>query len=166
MKNLKFTFWLIGFGCGIVISGIIGALFTINVDAHENSKESIKLEADQLSKHETERVEEAQVEMPSVQQDKKKPSNVSEQREEKLSAEVSTTSTLKVIEQKYCELEIPKNANATQICQLLQEKNVIRDSEEFLEYIKSKGMQNRLRAGKVRLPELGEYETILDTLIH
>ena len=166
MKNLKFTFWLIGFGCGIVVSGIIGTLFTINLEAHETKSEPSRVEANQLSEREQQEVEEntGVEQRQGVQEEKDRP-NVSEQMAEKPHDEVSTASTLNVVERKYCEIEIPKNASAMEICYLLEQNNIIENRDSFLEYIKSKKMQSRLCAGKVKLPVLGDDEEILNALI-
>ena len=166
MKNLKFTFWLIGFGCGIVVSGIIGTLFTINLEAHETKSEPSRLEVNQLSEREEELETNAELEQTQGIEQEKNSSNISEQMLEKPHDEVSTASTLKVARKKYCEIEIPKNASAMEICYLLEQNNIIEDRDSFLEYIKSKKMQSRLRAGKVKLPVLGDDEEVLNALIN
>ena len=32
MKKVKFTFWLLGFGCGMILTGMLGTLLTLKVD--------------------------------------------------------------------------------------------------------------------------------------
>lgn len=169
MKNLKFTFWLIGFGCGMVVSGIIGVLFTINLQAHETASEPIEIVTDQLKQRELEEEKKVEVKNEQVIQDGKMrlDMDVNKQNSEITpSSELTTTSTIKVVQKKYCEMEIPKNMSAVEICELLEEKGVISSSEAFLEYVKSQNMQSRLRAGKVKVPILGSHKDILDALVH
>ena len=167
MKNLKFTFWLIGFGCGIVVSGIVGTLFTINLEAHETKSEPSKLEAKQLNEGEEEANTDTGIKLGQTEEIKKEKgsTNISEQILQENHDEVSTASTLKVIEKKYCEIEIPKNVSAMEICYLLEQNNIIENKDTFLEYIKRKKMQGRLRAGKIKFPVLGEEEEVLNALI-
>ncbi len=169
MKNLKFTFWLIGFGCGMVVSGIIGALFTINLEAHETNDEPIKIVTDQLKQRELEEEKKVEVKNGQVIQDEKVRLDIDinkQNSEITPSPTLTTTSTLKVVQKKYCEIEIPKNISAVEICELLEEKGVISSSDVFLEYVKSQNMQSRLRAGKIKVPILGSNEEILDALVH
>lgn len=173
MKRLKLTFWIIGFGCGMVVSGIIGALLTINVhnpyeteptnqiigktteDKDEIEDTSQVASTPEINDHEAKKEESHKEEIELELSDKQ--SKEAESRET-LFNQIQTTKA------QYSKVDIPKNFTAKQICVLLEENKIVASGEDFLAYINSKKKQCYLKDGELLLPILGEYEEILNEL--
>lgn len=169
MKKLKFTFWLLGFGCGVTVTGIIGAFVSLKIEAPKNDQVTIyekKVEVTP-STQPTGELPVVMSESPKEEQvvnDTEKAS-VEEKQEE---IKKPTPEPSEAISQKeeivYKAIDIPKSASAKQICDLLEKEGFIEDSEAFLDYIRSQKKQRFLLHGKLSLPVGASMEVLLDEL--
>lgn len=139
-KKQKFIYWLIGLGCGIVLSGMVMAFIGLSILKEEVSKstnEVIKLEEDYI------------------------PETVEEVEKEGAKEEVAEN---KFKEPTYKWIQIPLSYGATQISTLLEEEGIIEDQEVFLNYVKEHNLTRKLICGSQYLPVGGEYDNILAVL--
>lgn len=179
----RFIFWIIGFGCGIVLSAtiMVGLVFNTKeykaqlaseFSSQENLgklKESTELDNKEITKE----IEDAQGTEPLLK-DKPISSNPTEESlkpgsEEIKGSPITSDSALKA-EKKAEELQtvtvnIPKQATAKKICELLQRQGVIEDAEDFSKYIVEKRKTKYLKDGKIVFPIGAEYDVILGILI-
>lgn len=165
MKSVKLTFWLIGFGCGIIIAGIAGALITINVSGDE--KNTVAGEVAVMSQEKSQVIEE---EIPPHNEEIIQPNLLQNQavnEEEVEQIEISEEEIENAPNQadRFYEITIPSNVTASQICMMLQEHGIIENSDEFLAYIKERKKQTLLKSGRYKLPVGGTYEEILEELL-
>ena len=156
MKKLKFTFWLLGFGCGVTVTGIIGVFVSLKIETPKNEQvatyEKVVKEAPSMMPLE---------EIAEVTSESLKEEQMVNETEKSLepSAAVNEEETIA-----YKVIDIPKSASAKEICELLEKEGVIEDSEAFLDYIRSKKKQRFLLYGKLSLPVGTSMEVLLDEL--
>ena len=177
MKKMKFTFWLLGFGCGMALTGIIGTFCVLNVKM-ESQPENVslavteKLDVVETTETPSESISKTSI-MPSKttleysenqrQEEKQTPSgrvevtNQDEKAKETIDKEVG-------MEEVYKTITIPKAVGAKQICDLLEEEGLIDNADDFLTYIKSYKKQRFLKHGELTLPLNVDYERLLEEL--
>ncbi len=168
-KNKKFVFWLIGFGCGMILSGVIILVLVLNTNVYQ--QETIK----HLSNDEQKKIIEqlniiqSKLSQSATQNDQ----NTSEkqldetiQMSEKILEVEDITKELAQEEKTpiYVAVYIPVNATANKICDILQQAGVISDAKSFSDYIKIHKKTKHLRSGKIELPIDETYEVLLDIL--
>lgn len=161
MKKVKVTFWIIGFGCGIVVTGIIGALLTLNVQQKE--KDEVYAESPKL--------EESTIISPESISDESKQHNLVEDEQKKVENSAIETNEnqeqnnvdeqVKVIQN----VIIPSKLNASEICEILEKNGVVKDGDDFLKYVKEQKKQTYLKSGEYNLPVEASYDIILNKLI-
>lgn len=139
-KKQKFIYWLIGVGCGMVLSGMAMTFVGLSLSKEEPTKS-----LDMVPIYE---IEDTNV----IKQEVKSEALVEE--EGAIKSEAST----------YKWVQIPLNYNATQISKLLEDKEIIEDQKAFLEYLRKNKQTTKLRCGNQYLPIKGEYDTILSIL--
>ena len=168
MKKVKVTFWIIGFGCGIVVTGIIGALLTLNVQQKEKDEvyaESPKLEestiispesiSDESKQHNLVEDEQKKVENSAIETNENQEQNNETQEQNNVDEQV------KVIQN----VIIPSKLNASEICEILEKNGVVKDGDDFLKYVKEQKKQTYLKSGEYNLPVEASYDIILNKLI-
>lgn len=170
MKKVKVTFWLLGFGCGITLAGIIGTLLTLRVDAHmqelgrqENNTNNIAEESriESQSNIESEKNKENPID-PVLSESIQKDTNSNQV---VIDNHTQTIETKEKIIESYCTVHIPNTSSASDICTILEEAGVVENGKDFLEYIKAHKKQTRLRNGTHNLPKHTDYETLLTLLL-
>ena len=172
MKKVKLTFWLIGFGCGMIVTGIIGAISTLNVSTDKlkavvSQDEVVAWENNELAEDTTQdtakkmqdkiRVKENQLEEVT------KEINENHNRENMQTTIENDTEFTGV--EKVSEVIIPSQVTASEICKILQQNGIVQNSDDFLAYIKEQKKQTMLKSGKYILPIEGSYEEILKQLL-
>ena len=168
MRQSKLTFWLIGFGCGMIVTGIIGAISTLNVST---DKMKAVISQDEVATQENnEFVEDAAQE---IQDKKKVKENQLEEATKEINEDYSGENIQTTIEndtefakeEKVNEVIIPSQVTASEICKILQKNGIVQNSDDFLAYIKEQKKQTMLKSGKYILPIEGSYEEILKQLL-
>lgn len=167
MKKVKFTFWLLGFGCGMILTGMLGTLLTLKVDFEVvSSQEDQKLSTMQSMTNEHEEIEELTLE------ENEKVSEVNPTEEDDLTKDLVEEkknisdieeSTIKV-QEKY-EIYIPEQSGASEICTILEQAGLVENGKDFLGYIKENGKQTKLKNGYLELPYNADYATLLELLV-
>lgn len=181
MKKVKVTFWLLGFGCGIALAGIIGTLLTLRVDAH---MEELSAQENNVNSVIEEWRTESQSNM-ETKTDKENPNDpeLSERRQEEVEdtysnqvainnkEELTNENDMQTIDLKqetiesYYKVHIPNTSSASEICTILEKEGIVEDGKDFLKYIKEHKKQTRLRYGTLNLPKHADYETLLTLLL-
>lgn len=178
MKKVKVTFWLLGFGCGIALAGIVGTLLTLRVDAR--MQESSRQENNVNNVGEESRIES----QSNMESEKNKENSIDSVLSESIQEDISSNQVvinnkeehtrdnhLQAIERQeeiiesYCIVHIPNTSSASEICTLLEEAGIVENGKDFLEYIKAHKKQTRLRYGTLNLPNHTDYETLLTLLL-
>ena len=162
MKQIKMTYWLLGFGCGIILSGIVGTICTLNVQEYKNSVVNAK----ELETIETNNQGE------QIKSDDEK---VEEYKTEKYEDEIQIsdqespdTDTLELNAElpEEIEIDIPPMSNATEIASILEDAGIIDNSKAFINFLKQNKKTTKLKQGKVTFPKIATYEEILTILIN
>ena len=177
MKRVKFTFGIIGFGCGMVTSGMIGTLLSLNIKVPEHastnaSKEQVVIEEDKENSHSKQEVISTETNI----ENESSTSKVSEDKAQKIQEEQAADHIQEKKDEPVenltqsensgvCEVIIPSKVSAGEICEILKDAGVIDDAENFLSYIKSRKKQTSLKSGQYTLPINANYEDILEALI-
>lgn len=177
MKKVKVTFWLLGFGCGIALAGMIGTLLSLRIDVmgqQASTKENTtlnKVSQREESQNPTDKqsVEGSHTDLAKGEEKEEqlRGSEVEEAHMAESSAD-SHTSIITTDEEtleKHYEVFIPNNSSASQICSILEEVGVVESGKDFLTYIKEHKKQTRLKDGKLTLPVQADYETLLALLL-
>ena len=172
MKKVKLTFWLIGFGCGIVVTGMIGALLCLNVKVEPKDQvyainDSI---SNQLEEEKALMIQESQIETQKHSNEVNAKSESQTVAETKFTQQDSDQKNNQdfgtvIEEEKFCEVVIPSNLSASEICKLLEEKGIVEDGKAFLAYIKERKKQTYLKSGHYNLQINVSYEELLSELI-
>lgn len=177
MKNLKVTFWLLGFGCGIMLAGIVGTLLTLKVDAHmqevnrkknnvNNIIEESKIESP--NSLESERHTEAPIDSvlnESIQTDTNNDPIINSKEESDGEHPTQPIQAKEETTESYYTIYIPSTSSASDICILLEKAGIVESGEDFLSYIKVHKKQTQLRHGTQNLPKHTDYETLLTLLL-
>lgn len=167
MKKVKFTFWLLGFGCGMILTGMLGTLLTLKVDFEVVSSQDDQIHntMQPLTKENKEIENLSLEESDTVSEDEPiKEDNLIEdlvgEKENTLKLEESTIET----QEKY-EVYIPDQSGASEICRILEQAGIIENGKDFLEYIKENEKQTKLKNGYLELPYNADYATLLELLV-
>ena len=153
MKKIKFTFWLLGFGCGMAFTGILGTFISLKVVPMSIVQETHKSLSEDVAQSEGEMPTQlSQVDENAQNQQ----SNINGDGQESESLEQEAL---------YREIDIPSVYSASEICQLLQEEGIVEDGKAFLEYIRERKLQRYLQDGHLKLPLNASYEELLNELI-
>lgn len=181
MKRVKITFWILGFGCGVILTGIIGVLVSLKANysvqkmlLEERYKEQ-QVEANQTNSVENHKIQnegasqeeqnEANKQVTSSVESKKpaKQDQNSAKDHSNVSNQASTQKAEQVVGKKG--VTIPSRLSASEICTLLEKEGIVDDGKAFLDYIKKQKKQAYLRAGYYELSIGGSYLEILDELV-
>ena len=149
-KNKKFIFWLIGFGCGMVLSGIIAILYSLNTKEYRQDFTSTL--TTQPSK---------QIELREDTEQKQQQTLQTSETTDAIDTTTKPIMTTKETQSDTITVYIPKGISATEICSLLQEKDVIANANEFFEYVKEMNKTKRLKYGEIIFPRNANYEVVL-----
>ncbi len=156
------TYWLLGFGCGVILSGIVGAICSLNIQEYNigvsnvtdppmmeinNQEQFEKINNENIEEYKTEKYEN---EISSVEQESSKVETVDP------SIEVLET----------IEVNIPSKSMATDIAKILEKAGVIEDSKAFVDFIKEKKKTTKLKSGKIIFTKNSSYDEILEILAH
>lgn len=162
-KKKQFIFWLIGLGCGIVLSGILGIIVVLNTGEYKSSMLSrVEPVTEQKNIAYKEPIATALI----VPQNKEKITSQSVKEDD---IPVVTPGGLLVTpkekEQKVVQVIIPSGINATETCKLLEEAGVVEDGDDFKEYISKQKKTTKLKDGKFSLPLEATYEELLSLIV-
>lgn len=163
MKKIKVTFWLLGFGCGITFSGIVGTWVTLQIDASIQQENQVSIE----NKNQQEKLKDSiQNKEPLEGKDVNNNQVVVDNKEEIIGGEErKTIEESKEKTQDYYEVFIPSTSGASEICSILEAAGIIESGKEFHQYIKAQGKQAYLKDGTFKLPKDVDYETLLTLLL-
>jgi len=173
MKRLKLTFWILGFGCGMVVTGIIGTLLSLNIEV-DTTKQSDKTEQvseikeESLVQKETGVLEtvdakETLNETTSINHTLSSEGKLGEHAEEQ--GESQETQQVEISQNEVCEITIPSDLSASQICEILEKNNIVESGKDFLAYVKERKKQTYMQSGHYTLPIHADYEELLEQLI-
>lgn len=175
MKKVKVTFWLLGFGCGIALAGMIGTLLTLRIDTssqrlstRENDivDKQIKEQQDDTGEKSNEGSSIDSSQDDSIEEDNNNGQIVNKNEDPSL----ATDDNMKIVEQQneaetYREVYIPNASSANAICTILEKAGIVENGKDFLSYIKEHKKQTRLKNGTLSLPIDANYETLLELLL-
>jgi len=175
MKKVKVTFWLLGFGCGIALAGMIGTLLSLRIDGfvqqadvkESNSVSEIKEENQNDTNEQVTKENNIDLVLSEASQDQLSGNQAVESNEEEPSLDnhTSMTGTQQELTEKYYEVFIPNNSSASEICAILEQVGIVESGKDFLSYIKEHKKQTRLKDGTLKLPMQTDYETLLALLL-
>lgn len=140
MRKIKFIYWLLGVGCGIAFTAIIGTFLSLKVSenitttSYSEQKESIGTIMDR--------------EVPVVNANKDKEEIVSQD------DKIATSRTI----------YIPKGMGAGDVCSLLKQMTIVEDDEAFLAYIKENKKEKKIKDGRFNLQTKMSYKQLLEAL--
>lgn len=183
MKKIKVTFWLLGFGCGMVCMGILGTWMTLKIGAdmqkedqeqgrvhnplegarNENLEDindkDVNNKTDSLIEY-AENKDDSQVKIINNNE------MIVDNKEELVGGEKHQSLEKNEVEiEGYCEVFIPSTSGAGDICTILEKAGVIEDAKEFHNYIKAQGKQVYLKDGTFTLPKHADYKKLLTLLV-
>ncbi|MHC1750511.1 MAG: hypothetical protein AB9856_19750 [Cellulosilyticaceae bacterium] len=149
-KKTKFIFWLIGLGCGMILSGIFMLVLVLQI---QNPSETITGQGTYGT------------------------AQPKQEENEKLKKQDTETSPPKVLEQasgvkevpnepQKIKLKIPPNIDSTDISILLEKEGIVDRAKGFETYIANQNKSTKLRAGTWEFPRNGAYEDVLNILIN
>lgn len=166
MKQIKMTYWLLGFGCGIILSGIVGTICTLNVQEYKisvssteelepietnNQDEEIKPDNEKVEEYKTEKYED-EIQVSNQDSSETDRLEVNAQIPEEIPEEI--------------EIYIPSMSNATEIAGILEDAEIIDDSKAFIDFLKQNKKTTKLKHGKITFPKIVTYEEILSILLN
>ena len=172
MKNRRMLYIILGFGCGLVLAGVVGLITSLNPQAYtisENSQMQDNKESSASDIKDNNKVEEYKIEQyinenvtEEDQGDEKETlknqnigvvkNEVSEVTEDKKATNrhIAANSEEQIVENEdYIYVDIPKDFGATEICQLLEQEKIIENADEFLTYIREEDKQTKLLDGRI-----------------
>lgn len=186
MKHVKITFWILGFGCGVILTGIIGVLVSLKANYSvqkmllEEKYKVQQIEADQTSPIENQKMQNnGDLQGEQKEANKKviasaEPSETAKQDQNstKINTKVNNQVSNQKSENQKSEqvvgkkgVTIPSRMSASEICTLLEKEGIVDDGKAFLDYIKKQKKQALLRAGYYELSVGGSYLEILNELV-
>jgi cell division protein YceG involved in septum cleavage len=159
-NNKPFIFWLIGLGCGMVLSGIIMIVLILNAQEYkqeivgqfsnqpvQNAKETFNI--NQVSPTEPiEDIEEQQSESDDLRKE--------EYIEEPVAEEIEPVDKV---------IYIPGNLTALQVCIILEQEGIIEDAKGFSDYLVKNKQTTYLKNGTITLPTDASYEELMKQLL-
>lgn len=170
MKKIKLTFWIIGFGCGVMVTAMVGMILSLNM---EQSTPQAALKTEPIIKATTKNVVEDNKQEQTINIKNEEDVNIEEetlevkdtlnQTEEMTHANASLENEEKE-EPKTCQITISDEFSGQDICNLLEEKGLVDDGEAFRHYIWSQNKQRALHSGTITLPYGLSYEELLSWL--
>jgi hypothetical protein len=193
-KKQKFIYWLLGFGSGIILSGILMTIIGLRV-ANSTIKENehgqkIGQEAIYETRitnlpnggHEDENFEiQSSGEYTTLVDQKQELTHEEISNDEvkidKVLEEVEAIEEVEVVEEnreliqeenallKTKRVFIASDATATSIARQLERQEIIEDANDFVTYIRKAGKLNVLRSGHFVFPEKATYEEALKILL-
>jgi len=178
----KLIYGLIGFGCGIALSGIIMLVVILNIDEYQKGlityisssdeqKEDIRQDnTTQPSSIEEDlvnddlKIQDTIIDNTLSDQEIIEHSNIEDMISDQEAIEESTVLKNNRDESRNITVYIPQYSTAVRICKILQEQGVILDAEDFANYIKANNKTKKLRSGKLILSPQSSYEELLKQL--
>lgn len=159
MKRIKMTFWIIGFGCGMMVTAMIGVLLSLNLSTTKIEEPIVKAivseSNDKQNKPNNIKKDETIVNIES--QENKALTEVQKEAEEE--KKIETTD-----KPKSCEITILDHYSGNDICQLLEEKGLVDNAESFRQYIWSQNKEKSLYSGTINIPYGLSYAELLSWL--
>lgn len=163
-KKKNFIFWLIGLGCGFILSGIVVMLCLLQVEEYRNSLWKVQ---DQVGQEQSIQEITRKTSLPQTS-----PENVVTDVPEEINKIVSSKeedaelNTSEIEEENdMIKISIPRNLSASQTCEILENEGVVGDGKALTEYIKAEEKTTKLRSGNFIFEENMSYEEILDILL-
>lgn len=160
MKQIKRTYWLLGFGCGIVLSGIIGAITALGIqDDGKKISNVLQQQVEQTYKKQDQNTQDNETE------DEYKTQKYEEKHEVNESVSLPTNiPDVEVKEIETIEVYIPSKATAREIATILHEHGVVDDATSFLEFVREQKKTTKLKDGNLTFVKNESYEEVLNTL--
>lgn len=191
MKDSKMLYVILGFGCGVVLCGSIGLIASLNTDMYV--EEQVKLASnDKKDKTEYDNKEYKIEQYADKTEEENSQKDINpESKDEVLSSKVEETQEILEIQktdevkeikdvqqtqeteevepvlettESYVYVEIPTYFGATQICELLEEKGIVDNANEFLAFIRKEDKQTMLLDGNLKLQYGLTYKEVLSVL--
>ncbi|MDF2877531.1 MAG: aminodeoxychorismate lyase [Clostridia bacterium] len=163
--NKSFIFWLIGLGCGMVLSGIIMLALILG------TKEYGQQMANQFSEQQVQKTEGS---LSATQADEESTEPI-ETKQENQNSEVDIPNEKEV---EYIEeggeqavqsvdkvIYIPEKLTALQICIILEKEGIIQDAKDFSAYLVKNKKTTYLKDGTISLPTNATYEELTKRLL-
>lgn len=140
-KKEKIAYYLLGLGCGIVLSGMV--MLGVSLKSIGRVEQVVAIQEEQQHYLQIK---------PSIAE---------------IKPVITTTSDLvePLEEEKWVEITIPAHAGSQDIVALLVENRVIEDAQAFSEYIKMHKKTKSLQHGTLLFPRKGQYSEVLDILL-
>lgn len=162
MKKLKMTYWLLGFGCGIILSGIVGVFCSLN----------IRLETSAINHNEPTTVvgNNSEEENKPIKHNIEKEYKSEKYEEENAKSDTQALSNEKIEDVKETsstiQVHIPTQSGATDIAQILKLADVIDDANAFISFIKDQNKATQLKHGDIVFSKNLTYEQVLEILTY
>lgn len=159
---MKKTYWLLGFGCGIVLSGIIGAIMALGIQ--EYSEEAApEVEREMIQSNEN--LDKGAINNETVDEYKTEKYEQDQTINEGVSTDIKVEEDIKVEAPETIEVYVPERMIASEIAMLLEEYGVIEDAITFVEFVREQKKTTKLQDGKLIFDKNGSYEEILEILV-
>ncbi len=171
-ENRKLTFWFIGLGCGMIISGIVMMIYILACENTLVEQNGNSIEANKIYEEGTEESKSSLGVLPDKQVsfvleelkeeiiELKKGRNHEEETQQYIESDIKL-----VNEDEKIKVFIMEDMGASQICKLLKEAGVIENEKSFFDYVVAHGKTKYLKHGWVEFPKAGTNEEILDRLV-
>lgn len=190
-RDRKITLWLIGFGCGIVLSGIVMMFYVFNSKDYQQG--IINTVQNTPSTHQTEEIEsiplEDQVKINAEGTDtidpltidpieeksivngnveelivEEKSQKVNDGEQEGIETENKEAEEENTSDKNTITVYITQGMKANEIFNLLEQKKVIDNARSFYAYVAKENMTKYLRHGTIEFPKNADYGTVLRLL--
>lgn len=144
-KKERVIYWLMGVGCGIMLSGMLMTGVTLKLAEQDKG-----LSAGQEMQ--------TTIEKEDENQNEEQNDNVDGGKEGEHSDNAGP------VESDYIEVNLPSHYYSEAICAALESEGVIEEQEAFLKYLKDNKMTTKLRTGTLYFPINGTNEEVLSVL--
>lgn len=162
MKKLKTTYWLLGFGCGIILSGIVGTVCSLNIRVETSGMNNSELASDIKVQNEDEKKLIKYDAEEEYKTEKYKEENIKSDEELLVVDEINDGS--EVINTIL--VHIPSQSGATDIARILEEADIIDDAKAFISFIKDQNKATKLKHGEIMFTKKLTYEQVLEILTY
>ncbi len=172
----KLIYGLIGFGCGVALSGIMMLVVVLNTEEYQQGLVNYQIR-DRAYSPETEanKMINKDIIIDSANTStnmEDRNSNAVVEILEPVSTEQADSSQAEGLQEDMGQADepqmitviIPKHSSSERICQILEEQGVVADGEDFERYIRLNKRSKYLRSGPVVLPAHAEYDKLLEIL--
>lgn len=154
-KKEKFIFWIIGLGCGIILSGIVGTGISLRMLNNQLIQVNTKVEENRKETNES--VDYSSTQLEDLE-------NVEEMALVESTDELANEEIIE-IPQETIDIFIPAGTGAGEISYILEEKGIIESADTFVTYIANQNQARSLRQGSFEFPTNIDYDEALEILL-